>query len=433
MNAVGLYHDKRKARPWIIRWYGAADDEGQARRYSKAFIRKRDALAFQAEKQSEFDKGGIRDIVKLTLRELCEKFIAIQKGKLKPSTMNRHWQTFEQLQHFFGADYPVRLIRREDAERFIATRSIMHPDHKRTKRDIAAGTRERYLDGAKSLFTSAVNWEYLKKNPFVGIQVGKRRKKDWYHIKPVEFQDLLEVTPELQVRALYCVMYGCGLRPGEAYNLLWNGQDVDFERERINITNRDPSLDLPSFHIKDYELRSISAPGWVMEILLELQANSPERIPFLFIPESRYPKVIDRWREMFLAGRGKEWESRMLLNNVNRNIKFACRKIGITTNLTLTTYNLRKSYGQNLADAGTPINTTKELMGHSSIETTAEYYLKTTDANEERACQALDKIIILKKTDARMTPEGVLGGKGEKVNSDKPLILKELGNRGDKI
>ncbi len=32
-------------------------------------------------------------------------------------------------------------------------------------------------------------------------------------------------------------------------------------------------------------------------------------------------------------------------------------------------------------------------MGHSSIQTTLDYYLFNSDANEEKACKALDKMM----------------------------------------
>lgn len=58
---------------------------------------------------------------------------------------------------------------------------------------------------------------------------------------------------------------------------------------------------------------------------------------------------------------------------------------------------LRKSYAQNLTDVGTPTPTLKELMGHSSIRTTEEFYLRSSDANEERDCQALDDLMSVEK------------------------------------
>ena len=51
---------------------------------------------------------------------------------------------------------------------------------------------------------------------------------------------------------------------------------------------------------------------------------------------------------------------------------------------------LRKSYAQNLADGGTRIHTLKKLMGHSSVKTLECYYIRSSDANEERARKVLE-------------------------------------------
>lgn len=69
----------------------------------------------------------------------------------------------------------------------------------------------------------------------------------------------------------------------------------------------------------------------------------------------------------------------------------------------LTLHCLKKSYAQNLTDNETPISTLKSLMGHPDIHTTSKFYLQSTDANEERACQALDRIMEVLETDTEMT------------------------------
>jgi len=63
---------------------------------------------------------------------------------------------------------------------------------------------------------------------------------------------------------------------------------------------------------------------------------------------------------------------------------------------------------------GTPISTLKSLMGHSDIQTTSKFYLQSTDANEERACQALDRIMEVLETDTEMTLEPPKHKKSEK-------------------
>ena len=70
-----------------------------------------------------------------------------------------------------------------------------------------------------------------------------------------------------------------------------------------------------------------------------------------------------------------------------------CKRAGIVTTETLTIHGLRKAYGTNLANACTPVHTHKKLMGHSSIQTTLEYYMKSTDANELKAVEALDRMM----------------------------------------
>ena len=75
----------------------------------------------------------------------------------------------------------------------------------------------------------------------------------------------------------------------------------------------------------------------------------------------------------------------------------------IATSDKLIVHCLRKSYAQNLADVGTPAPTLKKLMGHASIATTDEFYLKSSDANEQRACPALDTMMKANPADVFLT------------------------------
>ncbi|MFC1782293.1 tyrosine-type recombinase/integrase [Planctomycetota bacterium] len=125
----------------------------------------------------------------------------------------------------------------------------------------------------------------------------------------------------------------------------------------------------------------------------------------------------------------------MVANNVLRTFRAACIRAGIKTDKSLTLHCLRKSFAQNLADNGTPISTLKELMGHSDIQTTAEFYLQTTDANEQRACQVLDQIMQSEnfESDAKMTPRPILGETKKIEKSINPHPVKTYSNRGDGI
>ena len=47
----------------------------------------------------------------------------------------------------------------------------------------------------------------------------------------------------------------------------------------------------------------------------------------------------------------------------------------------------------NLMNLGTPANTLKELMGHSSIVTTMKFYINSIDENKKKAVEGLDRLM----------------------------------------
>ena len=88
------------------------------------------------------------------------------------------------------------------------------------------------------------------------------------------------------------------------------------------------------------------------------------------------------------------WENRMLINNnLLRNFRSCCKRAGIKTHEKLNLHCLRKAYGTNLANVSTTVQTLKELMGHSSIQTTMEFYLCSSDSNQRKATAELDRIM----------------------------------------
>ena len=74
-----------------------------------------------------------------------------------------------------------------------------------------------------------------------------------------------------------------------------------------------------------------------------------------------------------------------MVNNVRRDMRSHLRRTGIITEVPLTVHTLRKSFGQNHANAGTPLHVLQRLTGHASITTTREFYLQAADANERKA------------------------------------------------
>ena len=60
----------------------------------------------------------------------------------------------------------------------------------------------------------------------------------------------------------------------------------------------------------------------------------------------------------------------------------------------MTVHTLRKSFGQNHADNGTPMHVLQKLMGHSDITTTREFYLRVGDASEREATDLMSRLLV---------------------------------------
>ena len=73
--------------------------------------------------------------------------------------------------------------------------------------------------------------------------------------------------------------------------------------------------------------------------------------------------------------------------NIIRSLKRLYKRIGVPCH---KFHSFRHTFGTNLSRAGVPIEETAKLMGHSSIEITAKYYINI-DAKRKR--EALEKII----------------------------------------
>jgi integrase len=84
------------------------------------------------------------------------------------------------------------------------------------------------------------------------------------------------------------------------------------------------------------------------------------------------------------------------VNNVLRNFKAYCKRAGIKPVGKLTVHTLRKNAGQNWADY-LPMNVVKELMGHSNISTTAEFYNQVDRDHELKAARVIQRLLDTEK------------------------------------
>ena len=381
-------------KQWLARWRGEYDPRtGKQRRYCKSFKLRKEAELFAEDKNAEFQAGTPRDQRDITLKQLCTKFITTRSNSLKKSSGRGYEETIDQLKNYFSPTASIKNIRQEHAEEFIAKLEPADPRYISNGKRFSDSSIHKHLRQARKIFSTAKEWGYIKKNPFKNIILGKIRKKPWQYINTDEFNAIISETTNIREKALYGVLYWCGLRYGEAVNLLWDRRNIDFEHNLINIYNRNGTKNIPPFNIKDYESRTVPMIKIVVDMLKELQSEADKKCPFVFLTNKRYKKVKERWHNLFKTGKSRDWENRYLLNNVLRNFKTRYSAAGIKTNLKINLHCLRKSWATNLANSGkVPTHTLKELGGWSNIKTCEEFYLQSSDANRDRACDVLNEL-----------------------------------------
>ena len=201
-NKVTITKDNRpgRANKWLVRWHGEFEPAtGKQRRYCQSFKTRTQAERFQLQKQMELEDGP-RDPKVITIKELCEQFLDSRKHTLRHATIRGYKYTISQLLEFFSTETKIHKITRQQAEKFISSREIVHPDHQKSGKQLSSWGRNNHLSHCHAIFKAALDWEYLKKNPFAGIKPVKPISRDWHYFTSDEFQALLEKIPHLRMR-----------------------------------------------------------------------------------------------------------------------------------------------------------------------------------------------------------------------------------------
>lgn len=236
--AVSLLHEPKRKRPWVVRWYGSPDPEtGKQKRYGRLFHHIRDAKAFLIEKQHQADEGAPRDTpVNVTLGRLLAEFEQARLASLSYASRIGYGNTTTQLLQFFGRTRKIRDVQRRHAEAFLASRKRFDG----RPGELSSWSKARHLIHCRAIFGAAVEWGYIDRNPFSGSRAGGNsvlrinpKARSWHHLTPDEFQRLLPIVSSVRQRAAYWLMYGCGLRPGEAYNM--TAGNIDLQHRRVQL------------------------------------------------------------------------------------------------------------------------------------------------------------------------------------------------------
>lgn len=160
-----------------------------------------------------------------------------------------------------------------------------------------------------------------------------------------------------------------GMRPGESAALLWSS--VDFTNNEIHVTAARETMTRTAKGPKtEAGIRDIPIHAALRPLLLAEKGE-----PFAYVFPNQKGRMADaktmtRWFSQILAA-AREAAPGVIGDG-------------------LSTYCLRHTFASDLQRAGVPINVARELMGHSSIQTTANVYTHTDSSVLHHGIALLD-------------------------------------------
>lgn len=201
----------------------------------------------------------------------------------------------------------------------------------------------------------------------------RRERKLPLVLSKSEMTAMMNSPHNLRHRVLIAVLYGCGLRLGEAQNLRCD--DVDLERALLLVRKTKVRKD------------RYMPMGVTLREILTRYMNNMQKNEWLF-PGQRW-KSNGRFFAEFEKPYGKR--------SVQWAVKRAARLAGIRKPVNV--HSLRHTFATHLLEDGVNILTIKELLGHASIKNTMMYlHVAQVDNRQRRSpLDSLEGVEVIRK------------------------------------
>ncbi len=242
----------------------------------------------------------------------------------------------------------------------------------------------------KQFLNYSVDEGYLSKNPCVGKKIvipgEKKQKKEVEHFTDDEIKILISNLKNDRYRELILLSIGTGLRRGELLALTW--EDIDFKKNTMRVNK---SL------AKVYIIAADGSKERKQIIQVPKTKRSIREVPFptnlvSILKDIQIKQKKDRLRcgESYKTSNYVFTTSSGTLIDVT-NLSHAWEKILKKSGLPHKKFHaLRHTYATKLFEKEVPLKTVSELLGHSSIEITANTYTHVIPKQKETAVEKLN-------------------------------------------
>ena len=309
-------------------------------RYTVRGDTKEEAYMKAAEKKLAMEKGLAYRESAMTVNEWFKEYLEVYKAGASEKTRYDYGLMYKNgIKPYIGR-LPLKKVK---------------PIHCQQVMNKNAGMSASYIHKVhilmKGMFQEAVNNDLLQRNPASATSKPQGVKGKRRALNEDEREVFLLAADLCGDAGLFCkVIYYCGLRPSEV-NRIKGG---------------------------DYANGMLHVRG-------QKTANAERDVP---IPDALTLPSVPKGKLLFKTANGGERDRGGSMRYWLK-VKREMENYGPVSD-TLTLYCLRHDYCTRLQDAGVPINVARLLMGHSSVEVTAQIYTHSTELTLRKASELIN-------------------------------------------
>jgi integrase len=356
----------KRGETWTVRVFVGRDPETGRRSYVNRTVRgtKKEA---QAVLTGLLRQRDLRDLVVASTRLLVSEYLEEWKEKaLRARVRPRTFDDYERLLTRYVI--PVIGQRRLSSLSPLDVQGVI-------SRLVGRGLSPRTVRYCHTVLSNAlrqaVRWRYLRANPAQDVELPKIQRREMRAMTEDEAQRFLAAASGSDHAALFAVLLGTGLRPGEAVALKWG--DLDAAGGRIIVRRAaspakgGPRLDAPK---TPRARRTVDLPETLTKMLLARRGEAADD-DFMF--PSRAGTPID------------------VRNLARAHFKPILQRAGLPAEIRL--YDLRHTHATLLLLAGVNPKIVSERLGHASVMLTLDVYSHVLPGMQAESARQLDSML----------------------------------------
>ena len=239
-------------------------------------------------------------------------------------------------------------------------------------------------------FKQAIRERLVTFNPMEAVELPKLRRKEMEVLTPQEMASFLEAAKESKHYAAFVLELATGLRRGELLALRWG--NIDFKKGTLTVKEQlvraDEGLIFKGYLKTQKSRRTINLPESVLAVLKahKKQQSIHQAKLKLKLGNDAFKEYYQDNDLLFCAEDGKPLDP----DSFGRHFKALLKKAGVKQ---IRFHDLRHSFATMALEAGIPVKTVQEMLGHTTSAMVMEVYSHVTATMQKEAANKIGQVL----------------------------------------